>query len=398
MPPTLAQTLKRKGIKDQPKRERPLWKGPEVDGVTQSLISKFLCCRERFRLKVVEGLQAKDNFEHQMEYGNLWHVCEKSHAASEDWEAPLKAYSVELCKRYPMARVDVEKYWNICKVQYPIYVKYWAKNPDVKQREPLMQEHVFDVPYKLPSGRILRLKGKFDSVDLIGPKKSAEVYLQENKAKGKIVESNLKRQLSFDLQTGIYLVALRWLMTFLADPPLAVQVKGKPLAGIRYNCIRRPLAGGMHSISKLQNANRGKRGPKGEKLPERPETDTEYYARLGGLIQEEAEAAIAEKRDCHYFMRWKVEVTPRDLERFEQRFLQPIGEQLCDWWEAMGRCDYDPWKNPLAFPDLNTVHWQHPFGVYNSLMEVGFSDLDECIATGSELGLERSTNLFPELS
>ncbi len=33
----------------------PVWKGPEVDGVTQSLLSRYLTCKERFRLLVIEG-------------------------------------------------------------------------------------------------------------------------------------------------------------------------------------------------------------------------------------------------------------------------------------------------------------------------------------------------------
>ena len=42
-------TLKNK-LKGKEINTGPAWKGPEVDGITQSLLSKFLVCRERFRI------------------------------------------------------------------------------------------------------------------------------------------------------------------------------------------------------------------------------------------------------------------------------------------------------------------------------------------------------------
>src|SRR5580658_5237243 len=64
----------------------PLWDGPESDtpngGVTQSLLGSFLCCRERFRIKVVEGLQPADSFRRALEFGNLWHCAEEAFAVS----------------------------------------------------------------------------------------------------------------------------------------------------------------------------------------------------------------------------------------------------------------------------------------------------------------------------
>jgi hypothetical protein len=43
-------------------------------------------------------------------------------------------------------------------------------------------------------------------------------------------------------------------------------------------------------------------------------------------------------------------------------------------------------------------HWQHPFGVYNVLDEGGSSDLDNYLESGTEIGLARTTNLYPELT
>ena len=127
------------------KREtkEPLWKGPEEDGVTQSMLGRFLCCRERFRLLVVEGLAEADGFNHRIEYGNMWHVCEEEFASSpgnvmkgssknQGWENQLRKYCQKLCAKYPLAQEQIDKWYNVCKLQFPIYVKYWGKHPDVK--------------------------------------------------------------------------------------------------------------------------------------------------------------------------------------------------------------------------------------------------------------------------
>jgi hypothetical protein len=54
-----------------------------------------------------------------------------------------------------------------------------------------------------------------------------------------------------------------------------------------------------------------------------------------------------------------------------------------------------PWGDNLAHP--SAIHWRHPFGVYDALNEGGSSDLDEYLETGSTVGLEKASTLFPEL-
>jgi hypothetical protein len=234
----------------------------------------------------------------------------------------------------------------------------------------LFQEQVFDVPYALPSGRTVRLRGKFDSVDLIGKGKNASVYLQENKTKGNLDEQQLKRQLQFDLQTMMYLIALEHLPAKeLRTYPL---LNGRPINGVRYNVIRRPLSGGKGSIRKHSPT---KLNPAGE-------SDEEFYARLAGIIMEDP---------GYYFMRWKVEVTSQDMKRFKHEFFDNVLEELCNWWSWIdspaGR------KDPFSDP----VHWRLPYGVYNPLLEGGSSEVDEYLATKSELGLVRNNRMFKEL-
>lgn len=196
---------------------KPLWLGPCAEGpnggITQSMLQSYLGCRERFRLKYVLGLEPQPRFSRAMEYGNMWHACEEQLAATGiiandgiDVFTKLDQYATGLLDKYPMQRDEVHKWWMVCRMQFPEYVRHWQDHPDVVDRRPLMQEQVFDVPYRLPSGRTVRLRGKFDSIDLI-PSQGG-IYIQENKSKGDIDPVNLLRQLRFDIQTMYYIVAL----------------------------------------------------------------------------------------------------------------------------------------------------------------------------------------------
>jgi hypothetical protein len=387
--------------KQEPKG--PLWKGPEEDGITFSLLSRFLVCRERFRVHAIEGLRPADGFNYRIEYGQMWHCCEEelarggppkwdNRSSSTAFFFPLRKYCQDLAMDYPMSREQIDHWMNVCAVQYPIYTDYWLKHKEVSERTPLLQEQVFDVPYKLPSGRTVRLRGKWDSVDLIGSKKSAGIYLQENKTKGDIKEEQLRRQLTFDLQTMMYLVAIyegRY-----EKPLIEVIPKGSQILGVRYNVIRRPLSGGKGSIVR-HKATKHK--------PE--ETKESFYSRLRDILFESPQ---------DFFFRWRVEVSKADVEKFRRECLDPVLEQLCDWWEWVSFIrNHNPtnqeavWDNDVTFgarPDdpkggihSSAIHWRHPFGVYNILDEGGSSDLDEYLSTGSEVGLERATTLFPEL-
>lgn len=419
---SLADRLKDVKVNLKPTATGPAWEGPAGEGpnggITFSLLSRFLVCRERFRILTVEGLKAREGFSHRLEYGNMWHVCEES-AASEVkhfdgelngvdtrlWEKQLESYVNKLLVRFPLSQEKVLNWWEVCKAQFPLYVRHWAKHPDIKDRTPLLQEHEFSVFYQLPSGRSVRLRGKLDSVDLVDD----GIWLQENKTKGDVDEVKIQRQLAFDLQTMLYLVALEQ-----GSANLPTGAVGKRLMGVRYNVVRRPLSGGKGTIVRREatpsatcgNCNGTGRTPKMGKLCSKcsglgrsmgkPEESKEaYYERVAKYIQDEPE---------HYFMRFKVAVSQVDLLRFRQRCLDPILEQLCDWWEWVTK-EGSPWgrksmkiqgvKEPIDMP--NAVHWQFPFGVWNPLLDGDQTDMDDCVMTGSRMGLDRVETLFPEL-
>lgn len=148
----------------------------------------------------------------------------------------------------------------------------------------------------------------------------------------------------------------------------------RDIKGVRYNVIRRPLSGGKGTIR--QHKAKGKT---------RAETPDQFYRRLGELIK-------ADPKD--YFFRWTIYVSPADIRRFRERSLDPILEQLCDWWEWISACamsDGNYWGTPRQ-----KVHYQTPY-FYSPLLEGASTDLDECLETGSRIGLTQVDNLFPEL-
>lgn len=373
----------------------PVWKGPEVDGVTQSLLGRFLVCRHRFYLLVVEGLKPSEGWNHRTGYGDMWHVCEEGQSKGygmEDIVRVLQEFTQGLVARHPFDRQKIEHWFMVCRTQFPIYIKHWNKHPDNLVRTPLLQEEKFKVRYRLPSGRTILLRGKWDAVDLIredvvefsgkggeeprNRKTSSGIWLQENKTKGDVDSSKLARQLTFDLQTMFYLVALGIYQVEKDQYRLGGEgiPRGVPILGVRYNVVRRPLSGGKGSITR-HKATKSKPA----------ETSEAFYFRLGDIIREEPD---------HFFARWKSTVTARDVETFKVQCLNPVLEQLCDWWE-MVTTKGDPFS-----PSNNkghSLHFRFPYGVYNPMTEGTASDYDAYLETGSTVGLRRTDDLFPEL-
>ena len=375
----------------------PLWQGPcgagPLGGITQSMIVRFLSCRERFRLKYVLGLEPHDKWNHRLGYGNMWHVCEEVYAATirdeygrpdRSWRDALQNHCMEVSHgRPPSECEDIAKWMNVCFVQFPEYVRYWADHPDVKNRTPLMQEQVFDVPYTLPSGRVVRLRGKWDSVDLIAdPDQPQGIYLQENKTKGDIDKLQVERQLKFDLQTMLYIIALSIgysqhdvVSQVGIDEMLVQAVDEDGIQGVRYNVVRRPLSGGVGSIRPhAAKATKTKITP--------AETAEQFYERL--------------RRDyiaadpAHWFFRVRVEISTNDMQVFRKTCLDPLLETVCDW--------YDEITNNLGWTKAyGVMNYRTPFGVYSALEEGGATEYDAYLETGSEAGLRRVESLFGEL-
>lgn len=366
---TLKETIGKVKIK---KKSAPVWEGPcgagPQGGITFSLLNKYLGCKERFRLLTMEGLKARDKWDkskERLEFGNMWHVCEEAFAAGyapgASWEEMVLDYCKELALKYSFNRDVINNWYGICKTMFPIYIDHWAQHPDMVDRTPLMSEEVFCVPYKLPSGRSVYLRGKIDSVDMV---KGKGVVLQENKTKSDPDEEQIKNQLTFDAQTMIYVCVVQQLQDNQRLPP-------NPLSGVRYSVVKRP------------------RQYQGKK-----ETHQEFLERLKGIIEESP---------SEFFMRWNVEISDKDVERFKRETLNPVLENVTDdfeWWEYAHRNKTNVYGvgRHIQFPEHYPRHYRMPFGTFSALADGGGTEYDNYLATGSEVGLTRTNDLFPELS
>lgn len=348
--------LKKMAAVKEPVAKGPIWAGPCSDaangGVTQSMLGKFLVCRERFRINYVEGLVEEPRFSHRIIYGQMWHKCEEAMLVGKDYNEYLLNYTKELVSLYKGNQGDILHWYTICSKQFPIYLNYWS-NHWLSKSKPLYQEEVFRISYVLPSGREVYLRGRWDGVVSIGK----GVVLVENKTKGDFNLEKLLKQLRCDLQSMFYMVTLE------------KHLKNQRLRGVLYNVVRRPLSGGKFTISQRKGAGKERKGA---------ETKEQFYTRL--------EQVIADNKDF-FFSRFEVEISELDISEFKTKCLNPILEQLCDWWEHVS-------NNQLY---SGSCHFQFPYGIYNPLLEDASTGMDEYLFNKSTKGLVYSTELFKEL-
>lgn len=362
--------------------KQSLWQGPEVSGVTQSLLQKFYQCRDRFWLKVVCGLAPKQSWSdvQKMEYGSLFHEGMEAAADDRSPQEAIDEYAEGLKSKYQSSREDIDYWTTICKRQFPLYEKHWAGKD--KNRTYILQEETFEIPYTLPSGKNITLRGKFDAAYLPSAG-SKSIYLQENKTKGKVDKDGIVCQLHEDLQTGFYLVALtEWAKTHYPE---------HQVEGVLYNVIRRPLG--------------DNRAPKRRKS----ESSSSFIDRVFSTYTTKSANSFypIEKHPDDWYFRWPVTFTAADLNKFRRENLNPILEQLWMWWDSIQQDPLNPWEyiaveqaglsSPRRITKSNPHHWRRPFGIYDS-MGLGYQgDYHEYVTTGSKIGLEQINDLYPEL-
>lgn len=368
------------------------------DGITYSMLSRFLICRERFRLASVEGW-TDSSLNLPLEFGNAFHEClEANVKTSEGVHRVLGAY---MAKRQQGPKFtkdqakDLEYMLGSIKAVYPAYVAYWDKTPTFIDRVSsparryydrefhyLEHEATFDVPHTLPSGRVIRLRGKRDA-GFINPM-TGKVWTQENKTKGNIDAEGLQTTLHKDLQTMIYSYTFS-------------QEKREDPEGVLYNVIRRP-------------------GLK----PGKQESVIGFIERVAHDIS---------KRPNWYFMRWNVEFDAGDIQRWVHRTLNPLLETVAQWWDSIKHNPFEPWTTPknhaasrctgcdkifdYIYHDHpcpngcdttlqqvmvpNPYHFERPFGVYDSQQFSTRGEFYEPLTRGNFYGYYKRSVPFPEL-
>ncbi len=312
--------------------KEPLW-DLDRDGISFSMLSKYLICPERFRLAAVEGWTPK-GIAVPLEFGSAFHKCmehvegggriEQVGLITNEYMKGRKKEKASIMTTQDMQ--DLERVMGMVQTTFYAYHEYWSNvhtfESDRKKYfdhhfKYKYQEETFDVIHTIPSGRKVRLRGRWDAV-LTNPV-TKKLCLQENKTKSTIDEYAIEHGLKKDLQTQFYL----WTLYL---------VEGLFPRHVLYNVIRRA---GLR--------------------PGHNESVKDFVKRV--------EADI-EKRPDHYFMRWVVDFDIEDLTLFRKRALDPLLTTVVEWWDSIKHRPFDPWTLVDGTPNMR--HYERPFGIYDS--------------------------------
>jgi hypothetical protein len=248
----------------------------EVQGITQSLMSSFLQCRQKF-------IYAINRMSHPKKiavtnFGSIVHdvlaiLYTVKKPTVTNIAARLQIYRQENAQ--DLTRIDaqvVERDFAVAEVVLTKYIAYYATDwAEMKDRQAEQEAEFFPLTDRKIIGRC-KIDGRYRD-------KAGKKWLLETKTKGRISEEPLVKRLSFDPQNLFYL---------LADQRLT----NEEAIGMLYNIIRNPQI-----------------------KPKVNETLKQFCDRLAQDVNERPE---------FYFMRFEIPYTSSDKKRFEQHLREII--------------------------------------------------------------------------
>jgi hypothetical protein len=317
------------------------------DGISYSLLSDFQNCRERFRIKVVEGLTSAE-FNVPLEFGNAFHICLEHRKESfaqiakrlSDWAQRKATHKKGLT---PQGRSELNKIIQTVLCYWDEYCRYWKSTDDSFRY--VYHEDKFSVPYKVNGYRSITLRGKSDGIIEV----DGGLWIMEHKTKAGF-DQNLLEILPKNIQTCLYAIAMQ-------------NKYKRPIEGVLWNGVKRPTI--------RQTAKDGDFGG--------------YLARLKDDISQRPE---------FYFHRVECRFDAQDLAHWEQRTLQPLLASLIVWWDSIKANPTQPWVTGEGKPNIH--HWERPYGVYDP-MSHGLDTYFEYVTQGVKVGLAKLDTVFPEL-
>lgn len=274
---------------------------PERDGITFSALNAWQQCRELSRLGL-NGVTSKGT-SFALVFGTLVHALLQTvyeatrHNALKGppSDAMVKSFMTALeamwNKENPMASADAREHAELslmlAEAVMPRYFRYWHE--DFTAVRWMALEHEFRIPYAvpLPDGRVVKtfIRGKMDG----NFRQGTALKLFETKSQGQIDEEATANILPHDLQSNIYLWAMR-------------RIHKEQPAGVRYNIIRRP------------------------QLRQKKDESLKAFAYRCALD-------VAERPDF-YFVRMDMDIERRDMDRFEGEFDDMLRD-FCAWWYGL---------------------------------------------------------------
>lgn len=176
----------------------------EDDGITQSLMAKYMTCPRMFKIATL-GWSSPEKM--VMVLGTQGHRFIEAYHKNEE---PSFEFDPMVTSRDEQELIE-----GVISALIPVYVERW-KEFDAGYR--IKPEIVFDIPFCCT-----RLRGKIDAIYTT----KTEIWLKETKFKNRISEDDLERRLSIDWQANFYAHAYQLLT-------------GKTVKGFIYDVVRYP--------------------------------------------------------------------------------------------------------------------------------------------------------------
>ena len=324
-------------------------------GVSQSLLQKFIVCRDRFHIATARALRSTDRKE-AMEYGSIFHKL-------IEWGAEMgKSWTMIKMERrlneYIRKNQPTDQSILLARIALAQFRHYQAANSKLPAYKYIAQEPVFAEEYTLPAcshsteaytmhiprTKVL-LRGRIDEVLEV----DGNLWLQENKTKAQINIEVLKDTIPENLQVMFYATAA------------GIKYK-RPVKGIIYNVIRKP----------------GQRQRK-------TESDADFVKRISGEV---------ESNPSHYFYRIAYSFPRGAVKKWQKEELEPLLYQLYIWWSSIKANPLQPWVDDAG--NANPFHGRRSFGVYDP-MSNGKGEFFDLLIHGSKRGLVVDNEFFPEL-
>jgi hypothetical protein len=322
----MAAKRKKTGVKKEVRKisatQPKYWYDPTKHGITQSLLSTWLMCREHCRLAYIEGWQPV-KMGIGLHYGGGMHYCLErlykaiadgesktsiAHGAYLEWTQQFTASWIQQRRVSSYARVpttmkkQAEFIQGLMNTTIPRYIERINQTDSLYgdfKRNWIDVEHRFQVAYSVPTSWVV-LTGMIDGIFRVRNKK---LWLLETKNLAFIDEGAEQETLPVRLQNMFYLVAA------------TKMYPDEEFAGVLQNITRRPL---------LRQGS--------------DESDSDYFHRVDEDMK---------KRPDWYFLRFEVQISKEEVKEWEERQLQPMLDDFLRWFEDVkkyrkhGETQYD---------------------------------------------------------
>lgn len=287
------------------------WKGPEEDGITQSIMNRFLVCPYEFFLYAGLGLEDPPEYNANLSWGDSFHV---------GLEDLIKGETIKDAKLHMVNHLKENHPQSGPTFPHSMSRMLHLYNLSYLEDEEWLTEQEFEIPYILPNGRKIILRGKLDGHNV------SRTKAVEHKCKKRHDKIKLRREIYKDTQVCLYSL----------------------VTGIRnwhYDVIK---------IPDIQYSPPAKRS-------------TETYGNQVRRWFEEVDwdAYPINKKKMLWIDQFPVYLSEDNITRFQQRTLNPILLRMCKWYDKVTEDKFDP----ECFDD---IFYESPLRHFNPRMTESF--------------------------